>query len=617
MKIPRHLNADTRGSLALGPDSVQVEPRVLAVGDLLTTTLIVTGYPAEVGPGWLDPLLAYPGRLDVSLHIEPLSTQTASDRLRKQRARLEATRRTGHQHGRLEDPETEAAAADAAELAWRVARGEGKLFRVGLYLTLYAAGREELADELSAVRALAESMLLRCQSATWRALQGWTTCLPLGIDQLQASRTFDTTALATCFPFSSPDLPSTDPDTENGVGAVLYGLNTAASGLVMWDRFAQDNHNSVTLARSGAGKSYLTKLEALRLLYQGVQVFVIDPEEEYTRLADAVGGTVIRPGAPGVRINPLDLAANGPVDQLTRRALFLHSFLAVLLGQTPSPSEKALLDTAILTAYRQAGITLDPRTHTRPAPLLADLTAALETNSDPAGKLLADRLAPYTTGTHSQLFDGPTSQQPGGHLTVYSLRDVPEELKTAATMLTLDQIWRTVTDPHDRRPRLVVIDEAWLLMRDEHGARFLHRMAKSSRKHWAGLAVVTQDTADLLATDLGKAVVANAATQILLRQAPQAIDAVADAFRLSAGEAAYLLAAAKGEALLCSGPGQRAAFTTVASDVEHQLVTTDPAELTGTAAPYGRQNDQEEPASSQYAVADLPAAFLNGPEENG
>ncbi|MCX4750598.1 conjugal transfer protein TraC [Kitasatospora sp. NBC_01287] len=564
--------------LGLGPDSVQVEARLLSVGDLLATTLIVTGYPAEVTPGWLDPLLTYPGRLDLSLHIEPVPPAVASQRLRKQRARLESSLRTGQRQGRLEDPETEAAAADAAELAWRVARGEGKLFRVGLYLTLYASDHQALADEVSAVRALTESMLLRCQSATWRALRGWTTCLPLGIDQLRATRTLDTAALASCFPFSSTTLPAPGPDDEHGVGTVLYGLDTAASGLVLWDRFAQDNHNSVTLARSGAGKSYLAKLEALRLLYQGVQVFVIDPEDEYTRLAQAVGGTLIRLGAPGTRVNPLDLATDGSADQLTRRALFLHSFLAVLLGQTPTPEEKALLDTAILTAYRQAGITLDPRTHTRPAPLLAELATALAA-AGPPGEALATRLAPYTTGTHRGLFDGPTTHQLSGHLTVYSLRDVPEELKTAATMLTLDATWQAVTNPADRRPRLVVIDEAWLLMRDEHGARFLHRMAKSSRKHWAGLSVITQDTPDLLATDLGKAVVTNAATQLLLRQAPQAIDAVSDAFRLSAGEAAYLLTAAKGEALLCAGPGRRTAFTTVASDLEHQLVTTDPAEL--------------------------------------
>lgn len=367
LNSPQHEPSMEEG-LLLGPDSVQVEPRVLSVGDLVATTLIVTGYPAEVGPGWLDPLLTYPGRLDLSLHVEPVPAQVASERLRKQRARLEASSRAGQQHGRLEDPETEAAAADAAELAWRVARGEGKLFRVGLYLTLYATDRQALADEASAVRALAESMLLRCQPATWRTLQGWTTCLPLGTDQLQHTRTLDTAALASCFPFASPQLPAAAPDDEHGVGPVLYGLDTAASGLVLWDRFAQDNHNSVTLARSGAGKSYLAKLEALRLLYQGVQVFVIDPEDEYTRLAHAVGGTLIRLGEPGVRVNPLDLAADGSADQLTRRALFLHSFLAVLLGQAPAPAEKALLDSAILTTYRTAGITLDPRTHSRPAP---------------------------------------------------------------------------------------------------------------------------------------------------------------------------------------------------------------------------------------------------------
>ncbi|MGE7434014.1 VirB4 family type IV secretion system protein [Kitasatospora sp. NPDC001175] len=596
MKRRHDLRADEPTGLGLGPDSIQIEPRVLSVGDLLATTLIVTGYPAEVGPGWLEPLLTYLGRLDVSLHIEPLPPAIAGQRLRKQRARLEAERRTSYQRGRLEDPETEAAAQDAAELAWRVARGEGKLFRLGLYLTIYATTREQLADELSAVRAIAESMLLRCHTATWRALEGWTTCLPLCVDQLDTKRTFDTAALAACFPFASPDLPSggTSSAAGAGVGPVLFGLNAAASGLVLWDRFAQDNHNSVTLARSGAGKSYLAKLEALRLLYQGVQVFVIDPEDEYTRLAEAVGGTTVRLGADGVRINPLDLADADPGtgDGLTRRALFLHSFLAVLLGEALDSADKALMDTAILATYRRAGITSDPRTHTRPAPLLSDLAQTLADTEDPAAKRLAERLAPYATGSHRRLFDGRTTHTGRSHLTVYSLRDVPDELKAAATMLTLDAIWRVVTDPGDRRPRLIIVDEAWLLMRDEHGAQFLYRMAKSSRKRWAGLSVITQDTADLLATDLGKAIVANAATQILLRQAPQAIDAVAEAFRLSAGEAAYLLAALQGQALLCAGPGQRAAFTTTASSTEHRLITTNPAEIPDPHQAHGTQEQR-------------------------
>ena len=556
----------------LGPDSVQVEARRIGLGDHVAATLIVTGYPAEVAPGWLDPLLAYPGRLDVSLHITPVPVQVASDRLRKQRARLESHRRATAHHGRLDDPTTDAAAIDAAELAWRVARGEGKLFQTGLYLTVYAPGPDELADEVSAVRALAESMLLRVHPATWRALEGWTTCLPLGTDQLGTTRTFDTASLAAAFPFASPDMPTTR--DEQGASGVLYGVNASASGLLLWDRWGLDNHNSVTLARSGAGKSYLTKLDVLRSLYQGVQVHVVDPEDEYTSLAEAVGGTVVRLGAPGVRLNPLDLAPEDGPQALTRRALFTHTFLQVLLGTRFTGAQKALLDKAILAAYHRCGITADPRTHTRPAPLLADLATTLTALADPGALVLSDQLTPYTTGSHRELFEAPTTQARGGHLTVYSLRDLPDELAAVGTLLALDRIWRTVSNPGDSRRRLVVVDEAWLLMRDGEGAKFLFTMAKAARKHRAGLAVVTQDAADLLATDLGKAVVANAATQILLRQAPQAIDAVADAFGLSAGEAAYLLAAQRGEALLCAGPGRRAAFRSIASAREEELITT-------------------------------------------
>jgi type IV secretory pathway VirB4 component len=563
------------GGLRLGPDSVQVEPRCLAVGDLLAATLVVTSYPAEVAPGWLDPLLSYPGRLDVSLHIEPLAPAVAAQRLRKQRARLESVRRTGHEQGRLEDPETEAAAIDAAELAWRLARGEGRLFRVGLYLSVYAADRGVLADELSAVRAVAESLLLRVQPATWRSLAGWISCLPLGVDRLGHARTFDTAALAAAFPFSSPDLTPPPGQAAGGDSAgVLYGVNTAASGLLFWDRWAQDNHNSVTLARSGSGKSYLTKLDVLRSLFTAVDVFVIDPEDEYTALAHAVGGTVLPLGTPGTRLNPLDLGEGRDGDALTRRALFTHTFLAVLLQTPLTPDEKTVLDTAVLAAYQRAGITADPHTHHLPVPLLADLQRELTAVADPVAARLADRLAPFTTGSHRQLFDGPTSTVPGGHLTVYSTRDLPEELTPAAMLLALDRIWRTVTDLSDHRRRLVVVDEAWLLMCEHEGARFLHRMAKSARKHRAGLAVVTQDAADLLSTDLGRAVVANSATQILMRQAPQAIDAVADAFGLSQGETEYLLTAGRGEALLCAGPGRRAAFRAVASVGEDALCRT-------------------------------------------
>jgi type IV secretory pathway VirB4 component len=562
-----------------GPDSVEVGTGHVVVGGWHAATLMITGYPAEVGAGWLEPLTSWPGRLDVSLHIDPVAPAVAAQQLRKQRARLESTRRHDAGHGRLDDPDAEAAADDARELAYRVARGEGRLFRAGLYLTVYAEDAAQLTEEVAAVRGLAESMLLQAQPATFRTLQGWLTCLPLASDLLQARRAFDTRALAAGFPFASPDLAVTDPAAMTAPAGILYGLNTGSAGVVCHDRWAADNHNSVILGRSGSGKSYLAKLAILRQLYDNVQVQVIDPEDEYTRLAEAAGGTIIRPGAPGVHLSPLALPAGpGRDDGLTRRALFTHTFISVLLGEDLPSADKAALDTAIIGAYHAAGITADPRTHARPAPLLRDLVTALAGTPGDVGAALASRLTPYATGSHCGLFSGQPAACPGGHLTVWSLRELPEELRAAGILLTLDAIWQQVTSP-ERRRRLVVVDEAWLLMAHGEGARFLYRMAKAARKHWAGLEVITQDAEDVLGSELGRAVVANAATQILLRQAPQAISLIAEAFRLSAGEREFLLSAPRGEGLLAASPVDRVAFAAVASGPENLLATTDPAEL--------------------------------------
>ena len=565
MSILRHCFARpaTRPSSPFGPHAVEVGPRALRVGDGWCRSFAIVGYPREVGHGWLEPLTAHPSRLDVAVHVEPVAADIAANRLRRQLARLESGRRTDAGKGRLGDPDVDVAAADARELAAGLARGEQKLFRVGLYLTVHASSEEALDAECAGVRAVCASMLLDAQPATWRSLQGWTSTLPLGVDALGQRRSFDTDALAASFPFASAELSA-----ESGV---LYGTATNGSGLVLWDRFAQDNHNSVILARSGAGKSYLAKLEALRSLYAGIEIAVVDPEDEYRRLAETVGGAYVHLGAPGVKVNPFDLAP-GP-DPLIRRALFVHTLVAVLLGEEPDPASTAALDRGIVGAYESVGITADPRSHARPAPLLRDLTAALDADSDVAAHTLALRLAPFVTGTHRGMFDEPTTTHPRGHLVVFSLRDLPGELKAAGTLLTLDAIWRQVSDPSNRKRRLVIVDEAWVLMSEPSGAEFLFRMAKSARKHRAGLTVVTQDAADLLGSRLGQAVVANAATQILLRQAPQTIDALAEAFALSAGERSYLLGAGRGQGLLAAGV-DRVAFTILASPAEDEICRT-------------------------------------------
>ncbi|MEV6825575.1 DUF87 domain-containing protein [Amycolatopsis sp. NPDC051102] len=581
---------------AFTPDALSVGARHLEVGNEWVSSFAVTGFPREVHPGWLAPLLTYPGRLDVALHVEPIDPATAAARLKKQLAKLESGRRHTAEHGRLYDPQVEAATEDAYDLSSRVARGEGKLFRVGLYLTIHAPSERALADEVAALRSLAASLLLDAKHTTYRSLQGWVSTLPMGLDLIGMRRTFDTSALSAAFPFTSPDLPAADPTSVAAPSGVLYGYNVGSQGLVHWDRFGEGmhNHNSVILGRSGAGKSYLVKLELLRSLYRGIEIAVVDPEDEYARLAAAVGGTYVHLGARDVRLNPFDLPihtrADGrrtaPKDALVRRSLFLHTVISVLVGNELEAAERAALDRGIAATYQSVGITADARTWTRPSPTLRTMRDQLATAGqagDRAAAELAARLHPFVEGAFKQLFDGPTTTNPEGHLVVFSLRDLPDELKAIGTLLTLDAVWRRVSNPAIRRPRLVVVDEAWLLMKEKSGAEFLFRMAKASRKHWAGLTVATQDTADVLGNDLGKAVVANAATQVLLRQASQAIDEITQTFDLSAGERQFVLSADRGQGLLSAGT-QRVAFQSIASPTEHYLVTSNPAELAGYAA---------------------------------
>ncbi|GHJ54433.1 hypothetical protein Nm8I071_37400 [Nonomuraea sp. TT08I-71] len=559
------------------PAALSVMPWHVQVGDGYAATYAVCGYPAEVGPAWLNPLLSYPGRVDVAVHLDPVAAQLAAPMLKRQRARLESSRRLDADQGRLGDPMVEAAAGDAADLADRVARGAAKLFEVGIYVTIHARTLDQLATVTAGVKSAAASVLLDLQPATFRHQQGWISTLPVGVDPLRMRRILDTTALAAAFPLASADLAAPAPGVVAPPEGVLYGVNTTSNGVLVWNRWAQDNHNSVVLARSGAGKSYFVKLEVLRNLYQGTAVSVIDPEDEYAPLAEHVGGSVVQLGQPGVRINPLDLPADSRPDTLTRRGLFLHTLISVMLGAAPPPAERAALDRAITATYHQAGINSDPATWTKSAPLLRDLAAVLAADSDPAAGQLAARLAPWTVGNFASLFDGPTTTSPAGHLVVWSLRQLPDELRTVGTLLALDSIWSSIDTPatggRRRRRQLVVVDEAWLLMRDGEGSRFLFRMAKAARKRAAGLCVITQDAADVLSTDLGLAVVSNAATQVLMRQSTQSIDAVSEAFNLTAGESRLLLSAPRGEGLLVAGRS-RIPFRAVGSAAEHTIAVT-------------------------------------------
>lgn len=613
------------------PGRVEVAPRAVCIDGRWAATLVVVGLPSQVHPAWLEPLTSYPAPLEVALHVESVPPQIAARQLRRQLARLESSRHGEAAGGRLIDPRTSAAAEDAHELSERLARAQTQLHRLAIAITVHADTPDELGEHVRALRSLAASLLIDARPTTWRALDGWSATLPIALNPLGHRRVLDTDAAAACFPFASPDLPAAGPLAATTPAGILWGHNTATHALVVTDRFAQANYNQVILAVSGAGKSFAVKLEILRGLYRGIEAIVIDPEDEYAALAATVGGVHIRLGAPGVRVNPFDLPGYSPPghaypghhhddhnhdnrdnhdadayqsgvfdqdetpaqrawgesgtwaegDLLARRALFLHSVLGVLLGQL-SAGESAVLDVAIHTAYARAGISFDPATWTRPPPVLADLADALTdlatTQQDPLAGQLATRLTPYVAGSFAGLFNGPTTHPPSGHLIVYSLKALPEQLLGVGTLLALDATWRTVTTPHRRRPRVVVVDEAWLLLSHPAGAAFLLRLAKAARKHWCGLTLVTQDAGDVLATELGRAVVSNAATSLLLRTAPQAAERVAQAWHLSEGERDFLTSAPIGTGLLLLG-GHRVALTIHASPTETDVITTDPRVL--------------------------------------
>lgn len=603
-------------SPALGGPAIHVGARHLEVEGGVCQTLAVTGYPREVAVGWAEPLLAYPGQLDISFHLDPVPAPRAATQLRKRRARLESAHRTSTGQGRVEDPHQLAAAADAAEIADRIATGQGKLFRVAVYITVHATTLEHLEAELQQVKALCDSLLVDAVPSTFRSLPGWISTLPLGTDLLGMGRSMDTDAAATLLPFTSPELVA-----DLGETTVVYGTNTHSSGLVAWDRFCGDldNHNSVILARSGAGKSYLAKLEILRSLLVGVEVAVIDPEGEYLRLAEAVGGTTISLGTNKGRLNPFALPTSGEGEDsksFTSRALFLHTLIGAMVGELTA-TDKSVLDRAIVTAYAGAGTTRDPATWDRAAPVLANLAEALEeiatdpgTGASPAraAQGLSERLEPFVHGSHSSLFEGGSTAQVGGHLTVVSLKEVPEEVRPVGVLLALDAIWRHVTAPGPARPRMVVVDEAWLLLQDPAAARYLARWSKAGRKHWCGLTLVTQDVGDVLSTELGRVVIANAATQVLLKQAPQNLDAVAEAFHLSAGETHLVGTAPRGSALLVAGH-QRVGFHPLASAHEHALITSDPAELAAMLA-------ETEAASAEFEDHDQDDDTDRGRDQN-
>jgi len=555
----------------IAPPAIEIDFDFIKIGNSYYRTLFISGYPRFVGANWLAPVINFEHTIDLSMFYYPVKGKMVLDDLKRKITELEATTMANREQGKITDPAVQAALEDAKDLQEQLVKGIEKYFQFSFYITIPAESLEELNNVTAKLESTLGSLLLISKTATLQMEEAFQSTVPTGMDKLLITRNMDTTSLATTFPFTSSELTMDE--------GIMYGINRHNGSLIIFDRFSLENANSVVFAKSGSGKSYFVKLEALRLMVFGAEVIIIDPEEEYRTLCDAVGGNYIdfSPDSPA-KINPFDLsgiAVEGE-NELGQKLLSLHTLLKLIMG-TLNPTEEAVLDRALIETYRMKGITPDPETQmTKEPPVMEDLYKVLLGAAEPEAKGMAERLEKFIRGSLAGIFDSQSSIQLGNKMTVFSTKHLEEMLRPIAFYMILDYVWTTIRK--DLKKRILIVEEAWYLMENEDSARFIYGIAKRARKYYLGLTTISQDVDDFLKSNYGKAIVTNSSIQILLKQHPAAIDLVADTFYLSEGEKRLLLGAGQGEGLFFAG-ANHVAIKIKASPEEHKLITTDPKEI--------------------------------------
>ncbi len=567
----------------IAPSSIEYFSNYFQIGTRFARTYYVYGYPRQIFTGWLSGFINIDEVVDLSMYIYPVESEVVLNNLRKKVSQLEAGIQIDSEHGRVRDPAKQAAIQDAEELRDKLQVGEEHFFRFGFYFTVYGESKEELDFVSHKIESMLGQQLIYSKPATAQQEQGLNSTIPQFIDHLKFRRNMNTGAISTSFPFTSADLSDNH--------GILYGVNMHNSGLVIFDRFSLENGNSVVFAKSGAGKSFTVKLEALRSLMLGTDVFIIDPENEYEKMAEAVGGSYVKLNLNSpTRINPFDLPGVLEEDKdnaLRSNLVTLHGLLRLMMGgaqvqiaggqggaaSTPvlEPEQEADLDAALLETYAKAGITTDPLTHNSQPPTINDLYDVL-LHMGGTGPQLAQRLRKYTTGTFSGLFSQQSNVDINNPFVVFNIRDLEDELRPVAMYIVLNFIWNKTKK--DRKKRILIVDEAWQLMKYEDSASFMFSLAKRARKYNLGITTITQDVEDFMSSRLGRAIVANSSLQILLKQSATAVDVLADVFKLTTEEKHRLSQFPIGQGLFFAGQNH-VHIQIVASPTEYNLVNTD------------------------------------------
>lgn len=567
----------------IAPASLIFDSSHFQLGTRYARTYYVYGYPRELFTGWLSSMINLDEVMDLSLIIEPVSSQVVLENLRKKVTQLEAGIEIDAEAGKVRDPAKQATVLDAEEIRDKLQVGSERFFRFGFYFTVYASSMDELEFVSHKVESLLGQQLIYSKPASARQEQGLTSTMPQFEDQLQVYRNMSTGAISTTFPFTSADLSD-----DHGI---LYGINMHNSGLVIFDRFSLENGNSVVFAKSGAGKSFAVKLEALRTMMFGTEIFIIDPENEYQKLCEAVGGAYVRLSLGSTtRINPFDLPQVVDGDEsdnaLRSNLITLHGLLRLMMGgaeaevaaaggaiaPTLTPIEEADLDNALIQTYAKAGITNDPLTHKSPPPTIADLYDTL-LHMGGTGPQLAQRLRKYTSGTFAGIFSQQSNVDVNNPMVVFNIRDLEDELRPVAMYIVLNYIWNKAKA--DRKKRILIVDEAWQMMRFEDSASFLFSLAKRARKYNLGVTTISQDVEDFMASRMGRAIVANASMQLLMKQSVSAVDVLAEVFKLTDEEKKRLSQFPIGQGLFFAGQNH-VHIQIVASPTEYDLIASNP-----------------------------------------
>jgi len=554
----------------IAPSALEINSNYVKLGEKVARTLFVFSYPRYLAANWFSPVINLDKVFDVSIFIHPVDTATVLRQLQKKVAEVQSQINIRSEKGLIRDPMLDTAFRDLEDLRDKLQQAQERLFAFALYLTIYADSPDELNKTETEIRSILESKLVYAKPALFQQAEGLESVLPLGSDKLEINTRMNSSPVSSIFPFVSFDLTSNK--------GILYGINRHNSSLVLFDRFSLENYNSVTFAKAGAGKSYATKLEILRSLMFDTEVIVIDPEREYEYLAEAVDGRYFNISLTSKHhINPFDLPParedESPADVLRSNIINLVGLFRIMLGGL-TPEEDAILDRAITETYASRDITPETDFSKVAPPILSDLELVLANMQ--GGESLAQRLSKYTKGTWEGFINQPTNVDINKKLAVFSIRDMEDELRPIAIYLIIHHVWNAVRA--QLKKRLLIVDEAWWLMKSEDGASFLFGIAKRARKYYLGLATITQDVGDFLNSPYGKAIITNSSIQLLLKQSPATIDLLQQTFNLTEEEKFLLLESDVGEGIFFAGL-KHVAIKILGSYTEDQLITSDPAQL--------------------------------------